>query len=187
MAKCILKRCSFSGNLDPTKYTYVRAVGLEGAYDLITMMKFLYSNVGTNIEHNNYQIQTTAVTTIGKPGLSVLALLSFSAYNLGSKSYFKIYTNDKFYDMICLVDQEKLCDIDKKHYNLISALNASAPDNKIGEAIGSSAVGKLESRQTILPYGLDENSILALYKLKILDNSTLVDLALQSSITDFAS
>jgi hypothetical protein len=106
------------------------------------MMGFLYNNVGTEIHHNPYKMLDTLVATMGKPGLSVLALLSYCAYSLGTSNYFKIYTNSGFYDMKCIAEQKKRCDIDGKPCNLITALNETASDNTIAEAIGFSAFEK---------------------------------------------
>lgn len=52
MAKVALKGCKSSTlgcNFDSSKYKYVSSIGIDGAYDTILTMRFLYQNVGTLI------------------------------------------------------------------------------------------------------------------------------------------
>ena len=107
MAKYLQQQgCSQGCNcIDSTKYMYVKTVGLEGAYDLETMRNFLITNVGVDHLGNPFEIETTAITTMGKPGFSVLALLSYCYYDFGSYIDFFRNTNTRFYNMACDVEK----------------------------------------------------------------------------------
>lgn len=98
--KCFQQQdCNIPYRINTVHYSYLKAAGLDGAYDLKVMQSFLLKNVSVENEMNFFKIQTTDITAMGKPGLSALVLDGYSLYTLGNISLFSKYTNDDFFNM----------------------------------------------------------------------------------------
>lgn len=100
MARCYQQKdCSIKYRLDTTIFNYVKAAGLNGVYDLEIMQSFLMRQVATDSDDNFYKIHSTTLATLGKPGLSSLAVNAYTFYTLGNPADFEKYTNEKFFNM----------------------------------------------------------------------------------------
>ena len=108
-------------------YTYTTAIGYERAYNLKdVVIPFLTEYVGLNWHNNQYSIQYQALTNLGKPGFTNLALQSYLYYTKNYRDVNKIKAafNASFFDMACSKNlSQSLCGIDNRTYNLWSVQN----------------------------------------------------------------
>lgn len=186
-------------------YDYVASVGLDGAYDLSNVVKpFLTEDVEKD-SVNRFNIENVEVTNLVKPGLSMLALMSYMKYNLkydSSEQFAKAY-NSEFYNMKCTgsLNPQSGCNLSigsvQKNLNFLQALTEEhINDTEFVQSIFKSAIyKKLEQGGVTYRYlynifdvfSPSKNSIDALSYKSMLDSNDFSTAMKNASITNFGS
>ncbi len=176
-------------------YNFIASAGMDGAYDLYgTVKPYLLNNV-QDLSGNEFNIKYQAITNTVKPGLSLLALMSYYTYaqpdirkNLSSPE--SMFQPD-FFNMKCDdKKQQESCNVNGRQLNFIEALKESSIlDEDFVSAILQSAIKKHNNNKVYLPTGDVikgyENSVNSLTNSNVYDTNFDNALKLASTV-DFA-
>lgn len=183
------EKADFFNKLNKTNYSLKKVIPISGAYNLSEVTwKYLFSNNNT-FNREIYKTSNSLITSLLKPPLTSIALLSYGYYG-ESANYAKVF-NLNFFNMNCAVEFISNCNINESNLNLSQLLllessivtNLANTDN----AFEIYLVGKINNaaNYTISNNGIYTiltNNIRPLVNNNLLNNSNLLSLLEEGDI-----
>jgi hypothetical protein len=178
----------FFDKFNKTHYTLKKVVPISGAYNLSEVTwNYLFSNNNT-FNSSTYKISNSLITSLLKPPLLSLALLSYGYYG-ESANYEKVFNLD-FFNMNCSFGFISNCKINESNLNLSQLLllessvvtNLPSSDN----AFEIYLVGKINNSANYTInngiYTIFTNNIKPLVNKNLINNSKLLSLLQEGDI-----